>query len=84
MLNGFIMRKLSDVIEQILSIVPETATGLRTALNKKLTYAAPEMDAYHWRLTAEILTEQLPVPTEEWHHQLVKIWLNQEETEQVC
>jgi hypothetical protein len=73
------MRKLSDVIDEILSVVPETEPHLRNNLEGvkvKLKYAPPEDLQSWWGYTYDVLMDSVPisVPVQDWVVDIFSIW----------
>lgn len=59
-------RKLSDVIDAILEVVPPSESGLRTELGKiksKLPFTAPEMAPDRWQEFTDVLNVTLGIST---------------------
>ncbi len=76
------MRKLSDVIGQLLEVTPESEEEFRSGLleiKESLDYCPPEASAQRmwWRLTAELFEGRFKdEPTEGWGKEAIDIWMD--------
>lgn len=70
-------RKIGEVIERILAVIPESETALRGELGKvsgKAWFTAPEAMRRVWGLLCAVLADALPlVPAEEWQAKVGRI-----------
>lgn len=70
------LRRLYDVIDQMLPLIPKDKKSLRIALlsiKDSALFAPPENQAIWWKQTAVVLAEQIGQPKEGWHHQIANI-----------
>jgi hypothetical protein len=72
------MRNLSDVIDQILEVIPKRRnTSFIHALKdiqSSVKFAAPEMHSFWWNQCYEILSEETPNPTGGWKKEVENIF----------
>ncbi len=72
------MRKLENVIDQMLSLIPISEQQLILDLEKvksSVEFASPEMVGFWWREAADNLVDGIgEEPTEAWHKNVIKIW----------
>jgi hypothetical protein len=71
-------RVLSEVIDQIVAVIPETEVDfiVRLASNRSsVVICAPEMVPVWWREVHSTILDNVPsVPVEEWHYQVLSIF----------
>lgn len=71
-------RDIADVISQMLELIPQNETDLRTrltAVRESAAFAAPEMMGIWWERGAEVLEEALPKRAEAWAKRVLDIWM---------
>lgn len=70
-------RKLDEVIDRILDVVPTAEISLRAqlgALKESVPFTAPEAMGRRWGILTDILVTALPTtPTDKWQEQLGRI-----------
>lgn len=74
------MRDLTDVIDQIITVVPENQTSLIMELKDRKDscfYTAPEAIVYRWGEVAKILYEELGDPPfdDDWKGEVLSVWM---------
>lgn len=80
--TGATMRNLGAVMDKLLSVVPETESGMRADLDslfESIKYSAPEMVSYHWDRLGAIVNQYMPLPGElsGWQQNFVFIFIGQ-------
>ena len=71
-------RKLKDVLNQIIPLVPKEEPLYQELLRRKesIDFAAPEVEPLWWFLVAETLEDNVTEFVEEWQKDILKIWTN--------
>lgn len=72
-------RSLTDVIQQMLEVIPSSEEELIIDLEYCLSsaqYSAPELMGLRWEHTAQVLYDRFGDDdfTESWQHELMRIW----------
>lgn len=74
-------RVFSEVLDQILEVVPNDSLKLQNrliAIQISSLFAAPEMQYAFWRIAADILEEEIGVPTMAWELKVSNIFVGKE------
>jgi hypothetical protein len=73
-------RNCIDVITKIIDFIPETEQDFITALKfnqEDAAYKAPE-ETIQWYRTADTLDTYIPFPKEDWHFEVLSIFMVKE------
>jgi len=75
------MRKLTDVIDDMMAVIPSDETSLLAALystKTSLIVAAPEMESFWWKKCGDDLVDTIPELNEDWHYAIARIFNGQD------
>lgn len=81
------MRKLDEVIDQIMEIIPVSEEHLRAGLEDikdSYNYAPPENHSLWWIEAAMTLQDSFPKNDsdfQDWHKKVISIWMGEEDVQ---